>query len=138
MTNISKQQLKPNHLKQLYVQLSKTITKLDTRTTNTFLDELLGKEEKIMIAKRFAVIMMLIEGNSIYRTAQLLHMSPSTVQQLQNNFTAGKYKNIEKILKKNEKNYEEFWKTLEIILRAGMPPRGKGRWKSTFEMLGKH
>lgn len=137
MTNISKRQLQPRHLRQLYTQFAKTIVHLDVHTANGFFDELLGKEEKIMIAKRFTVIVMLLEGNSIYRIAQLLHMSPSTVEHLRNNYIGGKYETIEKILKKNKKAYKEFWETLEVLLRAGLPPRGKGRWKSTFEMLQK-
>jgi hypothetical protein len=41
------------------------------------------------------------------------------------------------LLKLKKKEYEDFWNTLEVILRAGLPPRGKGRWKSTFDILGR-
>ncbi len=135
MPHISKQKLKPTHEKKLYMQLAKLIGKLDKDNVNLFLSELLGKEEKIMLAKRFAVIVMLIEKNSTYRIAQLLHMSPSTVERLKLKLNFGEYEYIEKLLKQNKKEYEDFWKTLEVILRAGMPPMGKGRWKSTFDLL---
>lgn len=137
MTRISKHKLQPAHVKKLYKELARTVSQLNASGANLFLNELLGEEEKIMVAKRFAAIVMLLENNSIYRTAQLLHMSPSTVERLKKNLLTGKYEHIQKILKKNKKEYEAFWETLEIILRAGMPPRGKGRWKSTFEILGR-
>jgi uncharacterized protein YerC len=133
MTHISKHQLKPRHLDELFIQLGKTLVKLDKNNFGPFLDEFLGEEEKIMLAKRLAVIAMCIEGNSPYRIGQLLKMSPSTTERIKLKYEIGKYKEIEKILTGNKKDYEQFWSTLEIILRAGMPPMGRGRWKSIFK-----
>lgn len=135
MTHVSKHQLNEKHLQQLFTQLGSTIAKTDSATANYFLDELLGEEEKIMLAKRLAVIAMCIEGNSTYRIGQLLRMSPSTTERIRLKYQNGKYKNIEKILRSNTIDYQKFWKTLEIILQAGMPPRGRGRWKSVFDQL---
>ena len=137
MTNVSKQKLQPSHLKKLFAELAKTIVRLDKKHADMFLDELLGEEEKIMIAKRLAAIVMLIENNSVYRISQLLLMSPSTVARLRNKLLIGEYNNIEHLLKQRKKEYKDFWNTLEVILRAGMPPRGKGRWKSTFELMNR-
>ncbi|KKS83774.1 MAG: hypothetical protein UV60_C0033G0004 [Parcubacteria group bacterium GW2011_GWA2_43_11] len=137
MTNVSKRKLQPTHLDKLYVELAKTIVNLDKRSADIFLDELLGEEEKIMIAKRLATIVMLIEKNSVYRISQLLLMSPSTVARLRDKLSIGDYTNIEQILKRRKKEYKDFWNTLEVILRAGMPPRGRGRWKSTREFFKK-
>ncbi len=135
MTHVSKHKLKPSHLKKLYKQFSKTLGQVNQLETGMFLDELLGEEEKIMLAKRFAVIVMLMEKNSIYRIAQLLHMSPSTIERLKLKYITGEYEFIEKLFKHNKKEYKEFWETLEIILRAGMPPMGRGRWRSVFNTL---
>ena len=132
MTHISKQQLEPEELKKLFEQLSSIISILDKSTSQLFLKELFGPEETIMIAKRLAAIVMFIEGNSSYRVWQLLHMSPSTAERLKLQYEHGRYKNIEKILHSNKIDYEKFWKILETILQAGMPPRGRGRWKSVF------
>ncbi len=137
MVRISKSRLRPSQLKKLYIRLSKTISLLDKSEANLFLDELLGEEEKIMIAKRFAAIVMLMEKNSNYKIAQMLHMSPNTVRLLDIKFNNGEYTSMEKMFKRNKKEYEDFWETLESVLRFGMPPIGKGRWKSTFEMLRK-
>ncbi|HCC05263.1 TPA: hypothetical protein DEP58_03070 [Patescibacteria group bacterium] len=137
MTNVSKRKLQPSHLNKLYTELAKTIVSLDKKSADIFLDELLGDEEKIMIAKRLAAIVMLIEKNSVYRVAQLLLLSPSTVAQLKDKLTTGKYMRIEHMLKRRKKEYADFWNTLEVILRAGMPPQGRGRWKSTINLLNK-
>lgn len=106
------------------------VAKLDKKLAQQFLGELLGAEEQIMLAKRLAAIVMFIEGNSSYRVWQLLHLSPSTADRLRLNYECGKYSHIESMLRSRKYEYEEFWRVLEIILQAGLPPRGRGRWKS--------
>ena len=130
MAHISKKRLKANHLKKLFAQLSQIVSTLNQSSSEKFLTELLGPEEKIMLAKRFAAIAMFIEGNSIYRVSQLLHISPSTAERIKLNYECGRYGNIARLLGKHRRDYEEFWNTLEVILRLGMPPMGRGRWKS--------
>ena len=137
MVRISKKELAPAHLEKLFKQYIKTITLLKNTEVPFFFDELLGEEEKIMLAKRFAAIVMLVENNSTYRIAQLLHMSTSTVDRLRSKFEAGEFEHIQQRFQHNKKEYEAFWQTLETILQAGLPPRGRGRWKSTFEILGR-
>lgn len=132
MTHVSKKQLDSEQLKQLFEQMNTLIAILDKKSAHYFFEELLGPEETIMLAKRLAAIVMFIEGNSSYRVWQLLKMSPSTAERIGLNYERGKYKNIEKILKSRKTDYEKFWLTLEKILQAGMPPRGRGRWKSVL------
>ena len=133
MTHISKHKLSDRHLEKLFNQLGETFSKLDKNNSTMFLNEFFGKEEKIMFAKRLASIAMCIENNSPYRIGQLLKMSPSTIERIKLKYEIGKYKEIEKILTGNKKDYEQFWETLDVILRAGMPPMGRGRWKSVFK-----
>ena len=135
MTHISKKQLKKEFLNELFNQLSKVIAQLNIKEADLFFDELLGDEEKIMLAKRLAAIVMCVEGNSAYRISQLLLMSPSTTERIRLNYQIGKYSRMEQVITKRKKEYEEFWRVLDVILRAGMPPRGKGRWKSVFKHL---
>lgn len=135
MTHISKNQLEPKYLNELFKQFSSTVSLLNSSTSSNFFDDLLGDEEKIMIAKRLAAIVMFIEGNSSYRVWQLLKISPSTADRIKLNYDIGKYKNIENLLKSNKFAYEKLWTALEIILQAGMPPRGRGRWKSVLKRL---
>jgi len=137
MVRVSKHILQPSHLRKLHSQLSKIIACLNKDNTYTFLDELLGEEEKVMITKRFAAIIMLMEHNSTYRISQLLEMSDPTIRTLKTKFNNGEYQHIEKIITKNKREHKDFWETLEIMLRAGLPPKGKGRWKSTFKIINK-
>lgn len=135
MTNISKIKLPDQELTRIFTQLNKTIGNLNPKTCDLFLSDLLGKEERIMLAKRLCAVAMLAEGNSTYRVWQLLKLSPSTVGKIKLDYVTGRYKQLVKILRKNKTQYIEFWQTLEVILQAGMPTRGRGRWKSILEKL---
>jgi len=39
---------------------------------------------------------------------------------------------------KNKKNRQEIWNDLEVLLRLGMPPMGKGRWGWYHDLQSKH
>ncbi len=130
MTHVSKNQLEAKHLNSLFIQLSKVLAKLNENVSEEFFNEFFGAEEKIMFAKRLAVIAMCIEGNTTYRIAQLLMMSPSTTERIKHKYLKGHYKHIELVITGKRRDYKELWEVLEIILSAGLPPRGKGRWKS--------
>ncbi len=123
MTNISKRSLDPKESAKLFEQLDRIIAKLTPKTSTGFLEELLGHEERIMLAKRFAAIALCIEGRSIYRIAVSLHLSPSTAERIYKAYKKGSFMNIEHILTRNANNFNEFLRTLEVILRGGLPPR---------------
>ncbi len=135
MTHVSKKALPDEKQEELFEQLNKIVSRLDKSSTPEFLDELLGTEEKIMLAKRLAAIILYIEGNSSYRVWTLLKISPSTADRIRLNFQIGKYKAIQKFVTENKTEYARILKTLETILQAGLPPRGRGRWKRTLENL---
>lgn len=132
MTNVSKKKLPKVEFDRLYLQLNVIIGSLNKNQSALFFTELLGPEEKVMLTKRLAAVVMFIEGNSSYRVWQLLKMSPSTAEVIRRDFETGRYDNIATILTKNKTDYRKFWETLDVILRAGMPPMGRGRWKSVF------
>lgn len=130
MTNVSKRKLPQKEFDALYSQLHGLTAQLDKTSSKAFFDDLLGTEEKIMLVKRLAAVVMYIEDNSSYRVWQLLNMSPSTAEKIRLDFESGRYNRITKLITKNKSGYVNFWKTLETILQAGMPPQGRGRWKS--------
>ena len=132
MTNVSKKKLPKVEFDRLYLQLNVIIGSLNKNQSALFFTELLGPEEKVMLTKRLAAVVMFIEGNSSYRVWQLLKMSPSTAEVIRRDFETGRYDNIVMIFTKNKSDYRKFWETLDVILRAGMPPMGRGRWKSVF------
>lgn len=135
MAHISKQKLSKEKEGELYTQLFRVIARLNKATAPDFLGELFGEEEKLMFAKRLAAIILYIEGNSSYRVWTLLHISPSTADRIRLNFQMGKYRNMELFITKNRSEYTRLLDTLEIILQAGLSPRGKGRWNRVTKLL---
>lgn len=136
MTNVSKKKLPEKEFDNLYKEFNVFIGALNVSASSAFFNDLLGKEEKVMLVKRLAAVMMFIEGNSSYRVWQLLQLSPSTAEKIRLDYERGRYTRIEKLFKKRSHDYQKFWETLEVILNAGMPPRGRGRWKSVLSKLG--
>jgi uncharacterized protein YerC len=70
MTNISKNPLSADELERLFFQLNTTIATLNKQGAHDFLHDLLGTEERIMLAKRFAIIVMITENYSTYSIAK--------------------------------------------------------------------
>ncbi len=129
MARVSKEKLKKKVLEQINSRLIDTISKLETNSsTKNFINDLLGEEEKIVLAKRLAIIFMLQENISWYRITKLLKVSSTTVKRIALSIDSGKYENILKIVKQ-KKNRVTFWDNLDKVLKCGMPPIvGKGRW----------
>ena len=133
MPNISKKKLPDGDLIQLFLQLNKTISQLKITDTNDFLQNLLGKEERVMLAKRFAIIIMITEGFSTYQIAQKLLVSSSTVHTIHTKHKQGKYDQLLSYLQQNKKSYLNIWETLDSILHLGgtLPHyNGLDRYKS--------
>ena len=130
MTHVSKYKLKEKDFEKLYTKFQSVIAQLQKTDSKHFLGELLSESEKIMLTKRFSAIVMFKKGCSVYRVAQVLHMSPSTAERMKLKFEIGAYKHIVAILNSKKELNKDFWDTIEIILRAGLPPMGKHRWKS--------
>ena len=101
--------------------------------TMLLLDDLLTPTEKIMMTKRLAIIFMLNEGYSFRAIEKSLKVTLQTVTRFWKMKKRGKFKYLEKM----EIKSSSFWKDLEKFLQAGLPPRGKGRWKHVFETMDK-
>ncbi len=119
MTNISKSPLSETQEKRLFTQLSTCLSVLNQQKTDAFLSDLLGYEERIMIAKRLAAIVMLIQGQSLYRIATTLHISPATAQKLAQRLDEGEFTSITKLLKKDTHTFMQLLETLDSILHLG-------------------
>ena len=132
MTNISKKPLPLEQLDALFHQLSCSLAALKPNHIDFFLTELLGEEERIMIAKRLAVIIMLIQGHSLYKIATVLKLSTSTVDSIHKKLKTNEYSFIVHTFKKEKKNFTALLNVLENILSVGgiMPSRaGLDRYK---------
>lgn len=128
MTHISKKKLSEKDFEKIYTQLVSIFdTAGNARKSNVLLKEFITEAEKIMFAKRFAILCMLEEGVSKHFISEVLKVSPSTVDRISLRYESGKFIYIKNILHKNKKT---IWDTLESIITGGLPPRvGKGRWQ---------
>ena len=135
MTNVSKKLLTKGQLNKLYTQLYKAFAQTTTKTAPGFLEELLGEEERVMLAKRLGAIYLCIIGASAYTIWMTLNMSPTTAQRIYDNYNAGLYETIERTITKNQINFKKACHILETILNAGFSPRGKGRWDRTIRLM---
>ncbi len=119
MVHLNKNQLTQKQLDQLFAQMGQTLGKLKIVQSELFLTELLGKEERIMLAKRLATIILLTEGKSLYSISRILKISPSTANSLKQELEKGAYTQILSSIGKSKKNYFEFLNTLDNILHLG-------------------
>ena len=82
MVRLNKNALTKGQLNRLFDQLNNTLCKLSSNDTNLLLSDLLGNEEKIMLAKRLGVIILLLEGYSLYKISDVLKVSSATASKL--------------------------------------------------------
>jgi len=138
MARVSKEKLKKKVLGQINYRLVDTLAKLETDSSvKDFMDDLLGESEKIVLAKRLAIIFMLQENISWYRISRVLKVSKTTVKRIAIDIDLDKYENIIKIIKQKE-NRITFWESLDKVIKCGMPPIvGKGRWNFLDERYRK-
>lgn len=132
MPHVSSKKLKKEFLQKLYRELGEAMENSAKRSWfKFFLQDFLTKTEKIMLAKRFAVICMLEQGIPPSYIAEALGMSPATIHRMSLRHEVGRYQAILRTIKKNDK---DLWQILEKILLGGLPPRaGRGRWKFLYE-----
>lgn len=119
MTNVSKQPLSPEQQTQITRQISALLADKTAAGTNTILNNLLGPEEQLMIAKRFAIIVMLWKQHSMYEIAQKLHVSTSTVARIEQKYQQGKYADITKLFHKPSVSITDILEGLDAILHLG-------------------
>lgn len=130
MAKISNKKLQEETLVQIHKRLVKTLKKAGTSgNMGDVLDDLLTETEEIMIAKRLSIIFLLNEGMSMYAIHKHLGVSKNTVSYMKERFLQDGYDSLVTLFKK-KKEREEMWSYLEIIIRGGMPERGKNRWKA--------
>ena len=132
MPHISSKKLKKEHLQKLYDEFSAALEKSAKKSwVKFFLNDFLTRTEKIMLAKRFAVIYLISQEVPSSYISEALCMSPATIARMSLKYDIGKYHSILKTITNENK---DIWKILEKILKAGLPPRaGRGRWKFLYK-----
>jgi len=80
------------------------------------LTDLLGPEEQVMLAKRLAAITLLQRGQSIYKTASTLHLSPATAGRIKTNLDNHQYDKVLQLLTSNGNLLHELLTALDTTL----------------------
>ena len=134
MPHISSKQLDSKHLLELSTQLIKMFGTVGVSRKNKILfDEFFTDTEKIMFAKRLAIIFMLEDGISKPYISDMLFVSPSTVDRVSLKHEVGLYSYISNIIKKNNRTIFE---TIENMIHDNVSKRlGKRRlaWMDDLE-----
>lgn len=141
MTNISKNPLTTTQLENLFDQMSAVFANTSKKHVHDILSDLLGHEEKIMLAKRLAAIVLLARNRSIYFTANSLHLSTATVAKLEDQMICGQFTHITSLFEKKSKGVAEILETIDSILHLGgiLPHYGQTHaseaWKKRHKNL---
>ena len=132
MPHISSKKIKKEVLNKLYFEFSGALEKSVRKSgARLFLGDFLTKTEKIMLAKRFAVIYLLSKKVPHSYVSASLGVSYPTLSRMSLKHDLGKYSSLLKTIKSLDK--EDVWQILKKILKAGLPPRaGRGRWKFLY------
>jgi Trp operon repressor len=134
MTNVSKRPLGQKAREQLSSQFIELFSTANKKQHLDLFISLFSDAERTMFIKRLAIVLLLAEGFSTYKIAKSLIVSDSTVREIRAQYTTGRYDPMISIIRTKQFDRKKFWKTLELLLRAGMPPRGRGRWKMFYNL----
>jgi Trp operon repressor len=141
MVNVSKKRLPEKQLTELVTQLTEVLGRLSTRQAHCFVNEFLGREEKEVLAKRLAIVVLIDRHHSLYSIARKLAVSPTTVGKLYDRYERKEFVQTLSALKKNKRDYVAFLDTLDSFLHLGglLPHYGDNRevWKRINRQLGR-
>jgi len=128
MPHVSKKKLDSKTFEKIFRKLIAVLEHAqDQKKLTPLLNELLTKTEKIMLAKRLAIVLMLSGNTPQHRIAEALLVSPSTVTRMSLGIEVGKYDLIRSISKRDRLDLE---KIIWLLLTAGgiMPPKAGGKY----------
>lgn len=84
MPHVSKQALTSKTIEDLEHHLINLFEESSSKSRKDLMVELLTKTERLMLAKRIAILYMLNSGASIYKISHILKVSPSTIARFKN------------------------------------------------------
>lgn len=128
MPHVSRHELDPDLSKKIFRKLITIFERAGkTRGSSSIIEELFTDTEKVMFAKRVAMVLMLTNHIPQHHIVEILKVSPTTVAKVSLHVEIGKYNSILKISKEEKVDIE---KLVWNILTVGgiMPPRGFGKY----------
>ena len=133
MVYVSEKPLKKEVLARISELLIIHIANIHTKShSKQFLDEILTPAEKIKLAKRFAIIVMLYRKQSYLNIMKTLKVSQTTVAKINTELKRGEFDFIisqltKKSSKTSSKSHLLF--ALDVMFGGGITSMGKNRWK---------
>ena len=131
MTHVSKHKMEPVVEKRVIDAFMHAIFSASLARGKARVHSLLTPTERIMLAKRLAVITMLERDHSYYRIGQTLNVSISTIRRLHKRLLAGSFDPLCRVFNRNL----SFMDYLEIFLSAGMPSIAGPQHQKRLNML---
>ncbi len=126
MPHVSKKFIQREVYRKINSGLIFYLSKLSDGDSKLVANHLLTKTEKLMLAKRMAIICLLADKTPQNEIFHVLKVSPSTVARINNYLEVGRYDPFINMVRKKKRQI--LWTKLAKILRGGLPPRGV-RWK---------
>ena len=115
MPQISRRPLDRETANRLFESFFRTIGLLNRQDAELFLDDLLTRTERVMLAKRLAISILLDVGKTYQHIKELLNVSQSTITVVGKTLElSGGYRRAIEKLKKSER-WKEFWQELERL-----------------------
>jgi len=137
MPHVSRKKLKKKVFIKIGEQLADTIAKANSaRELRWVFKELITPTERVMLAKRLAIILMLERGYSFDIIQKTLKVTPQTIVRFWKITKQSSHKLVIKEISSN-KAKKDFWQELEKLILLGMPPRGR-QWQLMRRIAAKH
>jgi TrpR-related protein YerC/YecD len=129
MSQLSKLPIRRDLEDEMFDLFTSTIISLkDKKEIEDFLSDLLSPIEKMMLAKRLAIALMLEKDYTYPMIGKTLRVTPTTIASvsMQLRYAGKGYKNIvEKILSSGE--YDTFWETVEDVVDSTVVSKPKSK-----------
>lgn len=136
MPHLSKKAVKKKIFKKISADLIDAIAAAHSKNEiKAVLNELLTPTEKIMLAKRLSILVMILKGYPLRTIEKTLKVSPSTIHRF---WRASKERTYQIVVRKVKKDArrEKFWERMEMLL--DLPSMGKDRWGFLDKIYGKN
>ncbi len=127
MTQVSKYPISKNVETRIFEVLSQVIADLRLSSEiNEFLEDFLSPVEKIMLAKRISIAILLTKGYDYRQIQKILRVTPPTIASVNIalKYTGQGYKKVVERIVNNEK-MEKFWEEIDDVTNDTVPPYGR-------------
>jgi len=131
MTHVSKIKLASGTEKQITKAFMDALFSTSLQRGKARVHSILTRTEKLMLAKRLAIIVMLSRDESYYQIEKTLNVSGSTVHRLHKRLLSGDFDPLCRVFNRNL----SFLDYLEIFLSAGMPSIGGAHHQKRLDAL---